>query len=228
MARQYRTCYSWKPAPTTWLSLLLLVLLFPVGLSLPGWWGWENGPLENTQVFILGIGCLLSFFAARYNRNNRKARNLWLWSAPYWLLCIGRELSWGRVFYPISIGPQGPEFISIHQFHQLWYGPFIYPFIAIVIVATLVGIYRSSPLEYIKQTTLPLLDIAVLLIAIILASWFDKGTLPLFHHSEEVLEEWAELTAYWSMVSIAAVSGFTKSAKNSLNQVKRLSVIKRL
>ena len=48
--------FTLKPAPTTWLSLLLLALMFPLGLGLPDWCGWENGPLENLQVVILFSG----------------------------------------------------------------------------------------------------------------------------------------------------------------------------
>ncbi len=217
MIKQSDCLLSWHIFPTTWLSLLLVVLLFPMGLTLPPWWGWENGPLENTQVLILAIGLLVSWFAARHNRDNRKARNLWLWLTLFWLLVIGRELSWGRVFYPVASGANGPELISLHQ---LWYGPLVRPVVAAAMTAMVTGIYLNSPLKYIRQTTLPLLDLVILFITVILTSVCDKSMLPLFHSQEEVLEEWAELTAYWSMVSIATIAGFTKPAKITLKQVK--------
>lgn len=210
---------SWKPFPTTWISLLLTVLLFPLGLTLPAWWGWENGPVENTQIVILVVGLVISYLAAQHNRDNRKFRNLWLYLIPFWLLIIGRELSWGRVFYPVAFGPNGPEFISLYQ---LWYGPFVKPIIAIVLIAMLIGICLNSPLKYIRQATLPLLDIAILFIMVILASAFDKFTFSILHAQEEMLEEWAELTAYWSLVSIAAITGFTKPSLLPLTQVKAI------
>ncbi|WP_425058149.1 hypothetical protein [Sporomusa carbonis] len=49
---------------------------------------------------------------------------------------------------------------------------------------------------------------------------FCAGMLPLFHSQKKVLEEWAEPTAYWSMVSIVTITGFTKPAKITLKQVK--------
>ncbi|XER07937.1 hypothetical protein SRRS_35300 [Sporomusa rhizae] len=61
MIKQSDCLFSWKPFPTTWISILLTVLLFPLGLILPAWWGWENGPLENTQIVILGVGLIISF-----------------------------------------------------------------------------------------------------------------------------------------------------------------------
>lgn len=219
MIKQSNCLFSWKPFPTTWISILLTVLLFPLGLILPAWWGWENGPLENTQIVILGVGLIISCLAAQHNRDNRNFRNLWLSLIPFWLLIIGRELSWGRVSYPVALGPNGPEFISLYQ---LWYGRFIRPIAAIVILTILTGICLNSPLKYIRQTTLPLLDIGILCIMAILASAFDKSAFSLLHAQEEVLEEWAELTAYWSLVSIAVVSGFTKPSLPPLIQVKAI------
>jgi hypothetical protein len=216
--------FTLRPAPTTWLSLLLLALLFPLGLSLPDWWSWENGPLENTQIIILGGGLLTTWLAADHNRHDRKVRNLWLWLTPFWLLCIGRELSWGQVFYPVSIGVHGPEFISIHQ---LWYGPLVKPLVAITIITMIIGCH-SSPLKCLRQTTLPLLDIAILFLAAILSIWFDKSTISFLHPCEEVLEEWAELTAYWSMVSIVMITGFQKKSNSSLKRAKNLPTIHRL
>lgn len=191
-------------SPTTWVSIILVLLLFPIGLSLPPSWGWENGPLENTQVLILSIGLVLSWFAAQHNQHNRNAQNLWLWLILFWLLCIGRELSWGRVFYLVAFGNNGPEFLSIHQ---LWYGPWVHLLIAIVVIVMLIGICCSSPFKYLRQKKLPFVDIAILFTATALAGWFEKTTIHLLLPHKVLLEEWAELTAYWSMVSIAFITG---------------------
>ena len=46
-----------------------------------------------------------------------------------------RELSWGRVFYPIGIGNSGEEiFIKVQE---LWYFDILYPLITILIVIAL-------------------------------------------------------------------------------------------
>ncbi len=104
MKKQASSWLVYQLFPTTYLSLLLTGLLFPAGLCLPAWWGWENGLLENLQVLILTVGL----------------------------------------------------------------------------------------------------------------------------HPHQVLEEWAELPAYWSMVSIAAVAGFSKSAGFSVKPLKKRTVIRRL
>ncbi|HMM19272.1 MAG TPA: hypothetical protein PKA10_00955 [Selenomonadales bacterium] len=197
---------NWKPTPPTWLSVLLLMLLLPLGLTLPIEWGWENGPLENTQVLVLGCGLAVTLFAARQNCGNRKARNLWRWLALFWLLCIGRELSWGRVFYQVAIGEHGPKFIAIDQ---LRYGFLVNPVTILLALIMLVGICRNGPLTYLRRTELPAWDIIVFILAAGLNVWFEKGasTIPFLYLQEEVLEEWAELAAYWSLVSIA-IAGY--------------------
>lgn len=182
--------FTWKPAPTTCISLLLLALLFPLGLSLPDWWGWENGPLENIQIVILGGGLLTTWLAADYNRHERKIRNLWLWLTPFWLLCIGRELSWGRIFYPVSIGVHGPGFITLQQ---LSYGYLVKSFVAIVLVITLIAIYRTDPITYVRQTRLPCLDFVTLLLTVLIAVFCDKNLIPFLQPYHQVVEEWAEL-----------------------------------
>jgi hypothetical protein len=208
--------FVYKPFSTTWISIIMVVLLFPLGLSLPRSWGWENGPLENIQVLILSIGLVLSWFAAQHNRDNRNVRNLWLWLILFWLLCIGRELSWGRVFYPVALGENGPEFLSIHQ---VWYGPWVHPFVAIASISMLIGIYCSSPLQYLRQAPLPLFDIAIVIIMAIITTWFEKTTIQFLHPYRVLLEEWAELTVYWSLVSIEIIIGLKNRATPSVTTV---------
>ena len=70
--------HTWRIYPLTWISLLLVVLLFPLGILLPSWWSWENGPIENTQVVILSAGVVLSWSAAHHNRDDNQMRKLWL------------------------------------------------------------------------------------------------------------------------------------------------------
>jgi hypothetical protein len=123
------------------------------------------------------------------------------------------------------MGAHGPEFITLQQ---LPYGFLIKPLVAIVIVVTLMAIYRTDPVTCIRQTKLPFPDFVTLLLAALIAIFCDKNILPFLQPYHQVLEEWAELTAYWSMVSIATVTGFTKSASFSVKQVKKRSVIRRL
>lgn len=217
MKKPTSSWFLYQLFPTTYLSILLTALLLPAGFYLPAWWGWENGPLENTQVLILGIGLVLSWLAAWNNRHDRTSRNLWLCLTPCWLLCILRELSWGRVFYPIFLGVHAPEFIPLQQ---LPYGYLVKPLVAVIIVVTLIAIYRTDPVTYIRQTKLPFLDFATLLLAALIADVCDKNLLSALQPYHQLMEEWAELTAYWSMVSISAVTSFTKSSHFPIKPAK--------
>ena len=208
MFKQSKCHLSWHPFPTTWLSLLLVVLLFPLGLTLPPWWGWENGPIENTQVVILCIGAFVSFFAAQNSQKNRQVRNFWLWQIPIWALVIGRELSWGRVFYPVAIGAKHLSFLSIHQ---LWYGQFVYPIVAAVTLISLFGLWRNFNRSLWEKLNLPAIDMFLFTLAVIASHYiFEKSVIIALKPYTEVLEELAELIAYWCMVSIVATIGFTK------------------
>jgi len=220
MKKQVACQLSWRPTPTTWLSFLLVVLLFPLGLTLPPWWGWENGPIENTQVVILAVGAFVSFFAAKKNQENRQIRSFWLWQIPVWLLLIGRELSWGRVFYPVAIRTNGPSFLSIHQ---LWYGQFVYPIIAAVTLISLLGLWHNFNQFLLgSKLNLPAFDLILLTLAVIASHFiFEKQVIIALKPYAEVLEELAELIAYWCMVSIVATVGFAKRQNYNLVQAEK-------
>ena len=211
--------FTQKIFPSTWVSLLLTVLLFPLGLSLPAWWGWENGPIENTQVVILIAGAVLAWLAARHNRNDSQIRKLWLWTIPVWLLMIGRELSWGRVFFdPVTVGPGGPMFPSIHA---IWYGRYVYPVITIIIISTLCGLwYNFSWSKIIQVWRIPAID-GILLVLVAIASQlvFERNLILALKPYSQMLEEWSELIVYWCMISILLVTGF-KNTKADIKQLK--------
>ncbi|SFL43628.1 hypothetical protein [Pelosinus propionicus] len=201
---------TWRVFPSTWVSLLLAVMLFPAGLFLPGWWGWENGPIENTQVVILIAGAILSWLVARQNYDDRQFRNLWLWSILVWLLMAGRELSWGRVFFdPVSTGPEGPMFPSIRA---VWYGQYVYPILTVVFIVTLIGLWRNFNWANMKQRlSIPAIDGILLIVAAIASQLiFERNLILVLHPYSQVLEEWSELMVYWCMISMAFVIGFKK------------------
>ncbi|MBP2635337.1 MAG: hypothetical protein H6Q72_1244 [Firmicutes bacterium] len=222
MKKPMSSCLLYKVFPTTYLSVLLLALMFPAGLWLPTSWGWENGVIENLQILILAAGLVVSCFVAWNKRDDRKSRNLWLCLTPCWILAILREVSWGRIFYPVSIGTHGPEFITLQQ---LPYGFLVKPFVIIVIVVTLIAVYWNAKGIFICHKQLPVLDLTILLVAAIMAVLCDKNMLLHLHSYHQILEELAELTVYWSMVSIVMNIGLQKK-NTSLEPIKKTSSIK--
>jgi hypothetical protein len=219
MVNQNDHLFTWRPVPTTWLSFLLTILLFPLGLLLPSWWGWENGPIEDIQLSFLSAGLVLSWLSARYHRHDRPSRNFFLWLMPCWLLAIGRELSWGRVFYPVTLaGEQGPRFLPLHG---LWYGKFVYPVNTVIIIATLAGLCHSFSRSEWKQTLrIPAIDTILFILAATAAELiFEKNIFPALKPYAQLLEEGAETIAYWCLVSITAAVGFDQRPASRLGQV---------
>ncbi|MEL7634792.1 MULTISPECIES: hypothetical protein [Sporomusa] len=210
MSIQKKQLFTRKIFPTTWVSLFLAVLLFPLGLLLPEWCGWENGLIENSQVAILIFGAFLSWRLAHHNRDDRQIHNLCLWMIVVWLMMVGRELSWGRVFFePITTGPDGPTFPSIHA---IWYGRYVYPVLTVIIISTLIGLWRNFNWEHIKQKVyISTIDGVLLIIAAIASQLiFERNLILLLKPYSQVLEELSELIVYWCMVSILMANGFQK------------------
>lgn len=177
------------------LTLLALLLVWPAATLLPGWWGWENGPLENLQVVELLAGAWFAWHHAARLPQQSAARGLWRSIVPLWLLCAGRELAWGRVFMQTGVDATGPVLIdSAH----LWYDPAIQPVAGAIGLLALIGIARHGPLDYLRRHRLPWIDLALFVIAATIAQMADKGMT--FGLNGEVLEEAAETVVYWGML----------------------------
>ncbi len=65
MKKPNNSWFLYQLFPTTYLSILLTALLFPVEFYLPAWWSWENGPWENHaspcswyRVSVIVTSCL--------------------------------------------------------------------------------------------------------------------------------------------------------------------------
>lgn len=68
----------------------------------------------------------------------------------FYIVMIARELSYGRVFYPIGIDKNGEQiFMNIHQ---IWYGPIVYPIIAVLVLIALFLMIQTY--KYIKKNRL--------------------------------------------------------------------------
>ena len=93
------------------------VLLLPLGYVMPPYLAWENGVLEMLQNIVLfGDMCLAAyFFRKTAGMGGKSIHRLWLAAAGYFLLLLGRELSWGRVFFPTGMDSHGPTFVSMNS-----------------------------------------------------------------------------------------------------------------
>jgi hypothetical protein len=193
--------------PASSFCLLILATCIFLGAWFPPSWGEENGPIEILQVFVLIISGLAALGAYFNGVGSLATRRLLLCTVPVWILLAGRELSWGRVFYPNGNG----SFIPLKE---LWYGPYVYPIIAVLFLGTLwvmrkQGLQREV-LRWIIKGKFPIIDIIVFLVASISGDTIEHHSRGFFGPKEALLEEIAELVAYVAMMSLTINLGFVR------------------
>lgn len=196
---------------------IIVVLSYFVGRHLPVSWGWENSPLEWSQVVILLSGALLSgkWWQEAKSAGRYHHAQFFAWAIPLWLLMAGREMSWGRVFYPIGLDTAtGPYFLSVSQ---LPYGPVVYPVLAIVIVVWLLAVIKHKlyrvPYELFQQGRFPFGEFLLVIFSFVIANIAEK------HLNFEIMEEIVECVAYLSLILTAYQVKIALSQND--NRIKR-------
>lgn len=187
--------------PIKWILLTGVLLSYFISPYLPISWGWENSFLEWLQVVILAVGLVLNckwWHNAKSNGHHKSACFLF-WASPLWLLMIGRELSWGRVFYPNGFDAvNGPSFVSLTQ---LPYGAIVNPMLAVVIVIWLFAVIRYGlykvPYQLLKEKCFPVSELAISILALAVAGFGEK----MLHLP--VMEEFDECIAYLGLILTA-------------------------
>lgn len=206
---------------STWFSVLLLILLFPVALTLPKEYSFENHLIENLQVVVLLGGFTMTLGFVRQIAGHRHIRNFWLTALPIWLIMALRELSWGRAFYPVGMTEDGPVFISMRE---LWYGPAVHPTLGVIILVLLFFACRN--LRKMGGRTAICLSVFDMVLFVIMAvssqMIFEKGAIEALRPYSQMLEECAELISYWCLVSAARVAmRYHARAANQLDAPRR-------
>ena len=198
-----RRIFPFKLTPREWLLVLFCIASYPVSLHLPARWGWEDGPIENTQVAVLLAGCAWAALMALRSRRAPLAM-LARCLAPLWLVLTARELSWGAVFMePLGYGDEGPIFSSA----LLWYKPWVKPVVALVLAWMAYAAWRHRLDRLLARIVVsgrfPWFA-ALITLACMLGSGCAEGHLECgiaFHHPQaEVFEELAELVAYLALL----------------------------
>lgn len=130
---------------------------------------------------------------------------LWLSAAVLFLVALGRELSWGRVFYPIAWTADGPEFPGIHE---VWFGAYLPWFLGAMAIVLCVAVWRSRSLivtlykEHHNDRML-LIYFAIFIGGLVLGETvFEKNMISLWSAYHQNLEEMAELCSYWSAIAL--------------------------
>ena len=195
---------------TYYILIGLMVLLLPQAFILPIECSYENHLLENLEVFVLGIG-FINMLYRTVSLNKNKFNKFYLACGIFYIVMIARELSFGRVFYPIGIDKNGEQvFVNIHQ---LWYGSIVYPIITILVLLAIVLMVKTY--KYIKKEriicSIPKYSIRLFIIMLILSQVvFEKNLIVFLADYGQLLEECTEILAYCSLVCFTYDTSFKK------------------
>lgn len=177
-------CYN-----VTWFAIINALLIIPCAIFLPEKFGYENGLLENIQMFVLFFGLYLSFSA-------KSDRKFFIFVGLVLIILALREINCGRtLFFPIP----GIE-NAYYSWKDIKYGYLAHPlfgtFIACVAVYFLKNKLFINLWNYIRKTKLPIWNILFILFGMGLGIYVDHSI------DNMVFEEITELLPYISIVGI--------------------------
>lgn len=175
------------------LMLAAVITSVPLAFVLPVEWSFENGLIENIQVVVLILAaiCILSV----------RSRMKWFqrFCAAGFVLMALRELSWGRVFFPIGMEQFGAVFVTMADYP---YRVPVHIFITVYSAVMLFVLIRFVPVRKILFGRQPLAAFAVIGIALALNYVGDHGWF-LGKGNGQILEELNELIFYLTLPAVA-------------------------
>lgn len=200
--------FTFRMYRSTKISFILVLASLSLFFFLSPATAYENGPLENLQVLELLVASAFACFLAAKAASVRE-RNIWYSGAVIALVCAGRELNWGRVFYPVA---DHNKFLPLKA---LWYGPIVYPIVGFAIITVLIVLWRSRLLSFIAERKIPFWNLLLFVVLYFLASLAEHRPVYLFeqHLDGEILEELFECICYWLMIDIMRIMGHDRSKK---------------
>lgn len=187
-------------------NLILLIGLMvstAVSTRLPTHWGWENGPLEQTQVVILLAGLAVAVWAAR-RQSGSAFGYVWRIAAFFWLAMAAREMGWGATWLPAyDFDPlEGPLYSSRH----LWWKPAVPWVCGLLLLISAYWVVRHRIIGsviwfWMQRRRFPWATLAMFVLAMLVSAvaeghagvdWIS-GVVP-----EEMAECWAYLALWWA------------------------------
>ncbi len=173
-----------------------IILSLPLVFVLPVEISFENGFLENTQVAVLILSALLILIFCSESAQMRWFQRLF--AAGLFLMAL-RELSWGRVFFPLEVEKLGPVFVSMADYE---YRIPVYIFLATYSAAMIFILVRFVSVKKILLSPQPLAAFALMIMAVILSYVGEHGWLFGKMHGQ-IFEEINELILYLILPAIS-------------------------
>ena len=170
----------------TWISILSLVLLIPAVIFLPERCGYENGLIENIQLFVLFIGMYFAILP-------KSDKKFFTFVALVIGILLIREVNCGRTIF-FSIPGEVNQF---YRWSEIKYGWLAHPIFGAYIA--FVGFYfLKNKLflnlwEKIRDIKFPIWNFVVLIAGMVIVLYAEE-----VHHL--VMEEYAELVFYIALI----------------------------
>ena len=181
------------------IAVVYLLLVYPLAMIIPYEVAWENGPIENLQVVILLTACFVNF---RLYRKSDSTEKMYLWQAVFLALLVGRELSWGRVFFQVGINEYGPSFIKLPPDQKM----ILNVVLGLIMVWLVVNMVRWVPWKKLAQSIhrLPWCFIGLMFACVAFMNIGEKGLFGIDLHVGGNIEELAELDLYFCLCCLSA------------------------
>ena len=181
--------FDFKFYATTWINLVIALLIAPCVMFAPSEWGFENGILENIQMLVLFVGV---FFALR----SKIDKKFFIFVALVLTILILREVNCGRTLFFAIPG----EVNSFYSWKEIKYGYLAHPIYGTFIAS--VGIYFLwnklflNLWDKIRCVKVPTWDMGFMLLGMALGLYAEE----VVHNF--VFEEITELLFYTGLIGI--------------------------
>ena len=174
------------------LALAAVIVSVPLAFVLPVEWSFENGLIENAQVVALIFAAI---FILRVDDGDKWFKRF---LAAGFVLMALRELSWGRVFFPVGMEDLGAVFVDMAHYK---YRVPVHIFIVVYSAAMLFMLIRFVPVRKILSGRQPFAAFAVLFLAMSFSYVGDHGWL-IGKACGQILEELNELIFYATLPAV--------------------------
>lgn len=180
---------------TALLIAICCAIPFTVDLHVPLYQGKVVSMLENTQALWLLFGVIFTLCAVRRANFSASANTFWKWSALWWLVLLGRSVSWGRDYFPA-----GPRLV--------------FRLISVALIGALVlslffsATLRKEIVERLRNSTLLLWTFVLTAASFLISDSVEHHRLiaPLFLHDRHYQDLIEELYEFPFMIGLFCVS----------------------
>ena len=154
-------------------------------------------------------GLLAAWAAAIWGVGSLASRRLWEWTTPLWLVQVGRELNWGRVFFPSELTEVGWGF---EPTETLPYGPFVTPTVFVLLLMPILGVFFTSArkpfVAWLRRGRAPGWDLLIIGAAFVVWCFAETEWNVFERRRMQALEECFEAVVFLGLVALEIALGF--------------------